>query len=93
MVKLFENVAGALFRDLQDQTLRLLHIERRYVHSSMARADLYNVIAFAHSFALFVEDYSVFVEDAGLPIDNCVRLREFATSGTRTTQQGWLTHN
>ena len=59
----------------------------------MARADLYNVIAFAHSFTLFVKDYSVFVEDAGLPIDNGVRLREFAASGTRTTQQGWLTHN
>ena len=86
VVKLFKNVAGALLRDLQDQTLRLLHIERRYEHSRMARTDLYNVIAFAHSFALFVEDYSVFVEDAGLPIDNGVRLGEFAASGTWTTQ-------
>ena len=82
MIELLQNEAGALFGDLQDQTMRLLDIEGSDEHCGMARADLNDVIAFPHAPAFFVEDDSVFVENAGLSVDNSARLCKFSTCRT-----------
>ena len=74
VVELGEDVAGTLFRDLQDQTLRLLNVKRRDIHQGMTRTYLYDVVAFAHALAFLVEDNSVLVEYASLAIDYSSRL-------------------
>lgn len=50
----FKDVAGTLLWNLQDQTLRFFYVESSDEHSRVTRADLDDVIAFAHSFPFLI---------------------------------------
>ena len=95
IIKLFKDVTSSLLRDLENQTLWLLHVESCDVHLCLHRANLYNIEAFAHSLSLFKEDDAVFIENASLAVDDRSRLSQFLCSGSRAHghTKGWLTHH
>lgn len=75
--------------------MRFFYVESSDEHGGMTRADLDDVIAFAHSFPFLIEYDAILIKDTRLTIDNCSRFGEFSTGRPRAADQtkGWLAHD